>query len=227
MRSIRACLFAAVVAACAISAACQQVPVNTWVPCPPADVTLLEGARELFSNVSFIPEHLNMTTPPAFSTLPAVLAKSRANYEQLLRSRECAWYDRTPNICTLISYYFDCANRYSVPLTYVNEGGSNVPDAQCSGAFCSLNITVYRFSWARRRDFLTQPDAFNPPKSYQPHPKHETKFLYQFNGAKRYPFGRSASSQRVFEGQMLLIADGPGQDAADMQVTCDVMCDVM
>ena len=222
MRSIHAYLFVTVVAACAMCAACQQVPPNTWVSCPPADATLLEGARELFSNTSFIPEHLNMTTPPAFSTLPAALAKSRANYEQLLRSRECAWYDRTPNICTALLYYSDVANRYSVPLTYVNEGGSNVPDAQCSGTFCSLNITVYRFLWAARREFLTQPDAFNPPKSYQPHPKHETKFPNHFDGANRYPFGRVASSERAFQGQMLLIADGPGQDAADMQVTCDV-----
>jgi hypothetical protein len=166
-----------VVAACSICAVCQQVPSHTWVPCPPANVSLLEGASELFSSTSFVPEHLKMTNPPSFSTDPATLSKSRSNYENLLRTRECAWY--------------------SVPLNYVNDGVNNIPDNSCVGEFCNINITVYRFPWRARQEFLTQVGSFNPPTTY--------------------PFSRLASFQRSFEGQMMLIADGPGRDGTDMQ----------
>jgi hypothetical protein len=85
-----------------------------------------------------------------------------------------------------------------MPLIYLNNGTQNVA-APCAGPLCHVNITVYRFSWAARKDFLTQPDAFNPPN------------------ASGYPFSRTAAQLRQLEGQMMLIEDGPGRDAADMQ----------
>jgi hypothetical protein len=172
-------LLAAVVAAVVVVTVCQDVPPNSWVPCPPANVSLLEGATEFFDSASFVLEHLMMTSPASLSVDPTVLAKSQSNYEKLLSTRECAWY--------------------SVPLSYLNDGSKNVPNLACSGAFCHLNISVYRFSWMKRKDLLTQPDTFNPPN------------------ATAYPFSRTAAQQRQLQGQMMLIEDGPGRDATDMQ----------
>jgi hypothetical protein len=172
-------LFAAIFAASVFVAVCQHAQPNTWVPCPPSNVSLLEGATEFFDSTSFVLEHLMMTSPASLSADPAVLAKSRSNYEKLLGTRECAWF--------------------SVPLSYLNDGAKNVPNGACVGAICHYNISVYRFSWMKRKDLLTQPDTFNPPN------------------ATAYPFTAGSAQQRRLGGQMMLIEDGPGRDATDMQ----------
>jgi hypothetical protein len=172
-----AVLFVLLVAACAVGAVGQDVPPNTWVRCPPANASLMEGATEFFSDTSFVLEHLTMTVPPSLSKDPSILAKSRANYEKLLKSRECAWF--------------------RVPLTYLNNGVKNVADSSCTDQLCYLNITVYRFLWKDRKDFLTQSGSFNPPSAY--------------------PFGPDDAQRRPVDGQMMLIEDGPGRDATDMQ----------
>jgi hypothetical protein len=162
-----------------IFADCQVLPQNRFVPCPPTNVSLLEGAEEFFNVKSFVLEHLTMTYPASLSPDPVAQAKSRANYEQLLRTRECAWF--------------------SVPLSYLNDGVTNVQDSACSGPYCYINITLYRFPWESRRTFLTQPANFNPPN------------------VSNYPFDNLSARRRPLEGQMMLIEDGPGRDATDMQ----------
>jgi hypothetical protein len=172
-----AVVFVLLVAACAVGAVGQDVPPNTWVSCPPSDASLWEGATDFLSNSSFVLEHLMMTNPPSLSRDPSFLAKSRANYEELLKKRQCAWF--------------------SVPLTYLNNGSHNVADSSCTDQFCYLNITVYRFLWEDRKAFLTRNDSFNPPHAY--------------------PFGPVYAKERPVDGQMMLIEDGPGRDATNMQ----------
>jgi hypothetical protein len=120
-----------------------------------------------------------MTSPPSFSNNPLIIEKSRLNYISLLETRECAWF--------------------RVPMNYANVNGSTAGDPSCSGAYCFLNITVYRFSWQKRRFILASDAAFNPPNH------------------SSYPFNAAQVRSREVGGQMFLIDDGPGLDSVAMQ----------